>query len=229
MNPILFLHGALGTKNQFDAIVSKLESTRKVYAFNFEGHGDKSSNRPFSIDLFVQNVREFVDEYQLQKVDVFGYSMGGYVALNCAIEYPERIGSITTFGTKFDWSPTSAASEVKLLNPEIIEKKVPKFAEKLSAEHGNLNWKNVMHKTANLMLVLGNGQAMSEEDFLKIKHNVLIIRGSEDTMVSTEESKKVAQLMLNAEFIELEKAPHMLEKVNVDMLIQLLHLKLKSN
>jgi pimeloyl-ACP methyl ester carboxylesterase len=51
--------------------------------------------------------------------------MGGYVALKTAVLHPGRIEAIVTLGTKFHWDPENASNEVRMLNPEKIEEKVP--------------------------------------------------------------------------------------------------------
>lgn len=222
MESILLLHGALGSKQQFLSVVTELEKTMNVYTFNFEGHGGRVSTQPFSMDLFVENVIAFLDEHQLQKTAVFGYSMGGYVALKCALKRPERIDKITTLGTKFDWTPVSATKEVKLLNPEVIEEKVPKFAQKLMEEHAPLDWKEVMNKTATMMLNLGNGEAITESEFQKIAHQVVIVRGAEDAMVSKEESLKTQELLVNATYKEIAGVPHPIDKIDKAILLPLI-------
>ena len=47
----------------------------------------------------------------ITRADIFGYSMGGYVALHAARRHPERIGSIMTLGTKFAWDTPTAEKE----------------------------------------------------------------------------------------------------------------------
>ena len=77
--------------------------------------------------------------------------MGGYVALSAAIKAPRRFSKIITLGTKFSWSPAEAKKEIQLLNPEIIQEKVPAFANRLSHIHGKEHWQNLMLKTAQMM------------------------------------------------------------------------------
>ncbi|NRA47992.1 MAG: alpha/beta hydrolase, partial [Phaeodactylibacter sp.] len=123
--PLLLLHGALGSKAQFSALKAKLNIDFEVFDFDFQGHGGRTVESPFTMDLFTDNVLSFLDDNDLGKVHIFGYSMGGYVTLNTALKLPGRISKITTLGTKFDWSLESAEKEIKMLNPEKVEEKVP--------------------------------------------------------------------------------------------------------
>src|SRR5690606_24344812 len=119
-NPLLLLHGALGSSEQFLPLQEILSSDREVFTMDFEGHGKSESKGNFTIELFTQNVIDFLKENKILKVDIFGYSMGGYVALNLASNYTDLAGKIITLGTKFDWPTAFAEKEIKMLNPHQI-------------------------------------------------------------------------------------------------------------
>src|SRR5688572_15290055 len=116
--PLLLLHGAIGAASQFEKLTQLLQPDFEVFSLNFSGHGGKEIPEPgFNMPLFANDVLTFMEEKQLDKVDIFGYSMGGYVALYLALHYPEKVNRIMTLGTKFDWSPEIAAHETRMLNP----------------------------------------------------------------------------------------------------------------
>jgi pimeloyl-ACP methyl ester carboxylesterase len=219
---ILLLHGALGSKVQMEPIKKLLMEEFDVHAFNFSGHGGDESNEAFSIDLFTQNVIDFMSANNLPCVSIFGYSMGGYVALNLALRQPDLVDRIVTYGTKFDWTETSAAREVKMLNPEKIEEKVPKFAEKLKNDHFPSDWKRVMNKTAQMMLNLGSGAKISEAEFAQVIHDVTIAIGLDDTMVTVHESEQISSLIPNARLEKLLGQPHPFERVDMEIIKELI-------
>ena len=219
--PLLLLHGALGSKAQFSVLKAKLSIDFEVFDFDFQGHGGRPVESPFTMDLFTDNVLSFLDDNDLGKVHVFGYSMGGYVALNTALKHPERISKITTLGTKFDWSLESAEKEIKMLNPEKVEEKVPGFAENLRQIHHPQDWKVIMRKTAEMMLGMGNGARLTDEDFAQINQQVVVGIGSMDRMVSFAESKHVAALLPNGRLVHLEGVQHPIEKIATDVLFNL--------
>lgn len=220
MKDLLLIHGALGAQQQFEELKSLLDQTFSVHTLNFEGHGGRPSNEPFSMDLFVQNVRDYLQENALSSCSVFGYSMGGYVALKLAAQFPGTITEIVTLGTKFGWSPEIALKETAMLNPGKIEEKVPKFAAALAQLHAPLDWKEVMHKTAQLMLELGDQPALTVQDFQAIDIPVTLLLGSEDVMVTVEETTAVQQQLPNATFERVEGWQHPIERVNKEELAQ---------
>ena len=112
MQNLLLLHGALGSKEQFNELEKKLKDSFKTYSINFSGHGgDKIPDEPFSIQLFVQDVLSFLDKNGIDKINIFGYRMGGYVGLFLSRHYPERINKLFTIATKLKWTEEIAIKE----------------------------------------------------------------------------------------------------------------------
>ncbi|MCP4438277.1 MAG: alpha/beta hydrolase [Aureispira sp.] len=219
MNSILLLHGALGSQKDFVQLKEILSTDYKVYSLNFSGHGGRTFPRKgFSMAAFVQDILAFMELYQLEQIDVFGYSMGGYVALELAKQEPQKLGKLFTLGTKFDWTPESAAKEAKMLNPDKIEAKIPKFAEALFKTHEPADWKEVMRCTVDMMTGLGNGLALSAADLNNIQHPISINVGSLDNMVSQEESELAAQQLPNGTFNVLEGFKHPINQVDMQQL-----------
>ena len=215
---LLLLHGALGTKEQFKILKEKLSDDFEVHDFDFEGHGKRASNKDFTMQLFAENVIQYLTINKINKTHIFGYSMGGYVALNVAKVKPEAVGKIITLGTKFDWTKETAEKEVRMLNPEKIEEKVPSFAKMLEIIHSKNNWKEVVSKTAKMMLDLGNGGKLSEQELSEIKHKTLIGIGDKDRMVSIEESKESAKILPNGQLEIIEDFQHPIDKINEEKL-----------
>ena len=219
MRPALLLHGALGSKNQLDPLMTTLEeSGHEVYALNFSGHGGEPFRDPFGIEGFSEDVLHFQKENGLKTTDVFGYSMGGYVALWLAHRHPDSVGRIITLGTKFDWSPDAAEREVKKVNPDKIEEKVPAFARLLQSRHAPNDWKALLHKTAQMMTQLGDRPLLTIEILKTIPHEVSILLGELDDTADLTFSQNVAEALPHGKFSLLENTPHPLEKVDVKLL-----------
>ncbi len=221
-NPLLLLHGALGSAAQFEQLEKTLKPTTTVYSMNFEGHGGRLSDRDFSMPVFVKNVVDFLDEKEIETADIFGYSMGGYVALCLAHQLPDRVGRIITLGTKLDWTMEVYEAQKRMLDPEKIEAKVPAFAATLAKTHAPNDWKTVVHKTADMMKMLASGEKLSDTDLKAIRQSVTIAVGDQDHMVSREESEHASELMTKAKLEVLKDTPHAFEKVSIDNILELL-------
>lgn len=227
-NPLLLLHGALGSAAQLEPLQTQLTPHFTVQTLNFSGHGGKPPAGDFSIAAFADEVLAFLNENKIQQVNIFGYSMGGYVALHLAKHYPERVGKIFTLGTKFDWNPATAEREVKMLNPAKIQEKVPLFAEALAKRHQPNDWKEVVTKTAAMLHDLGHGAALEAQDFTNIQHPVTIGIGSQDNMVSLEESEATANMIPNGRLLLFSEFKHPIEQANFTTLADAIELFIKS-
>ncbi|ELR69228.1 2-succinyl-6-hydroxy-2,4-cyclohexadiene-1-carboxylate synthase [Fulvivirga imtechensis AK7] len=219
---LLLLHGALGSAAQLAPLKEELSSHfDNIQSLTFSGHGGQSLNSiDFSIDTFTKDVIAFLDERGIDQTDIFGYSMGGYVALNLALLHPTMVGRIFTLGTKLEWSAEIAQKEVKMLNAEKIEEKVPAFAKMLEQRHAPVGWKEVLQKTTSMMINLGNGAALSFDRFKDIRQPVVIGIGDEDNMVTMEESETVANLLPGGELRVFKGFKHPLEQVDVKILAE---------
>ncbi len=215
---LVLLHGALGTEKQLTPIKERLKEKFNTYSFNFEGHGDRISNESFSIPFFSTNLVDFLVENGLEQPAIFGFSMGGYVALNTTIEHPGRIGKIVTLGTKFSWSPEIALQEVKQLNPDKIIEKIPSYADKLKKEHLPGDWRLVMNKTAAMMSKMGDNVPLNFNALAKIENQVVIGIGNKDRMVGIEESKKIADQIPNGHLQIIEGFKHPIDTLDIDEL-----------
>ncbi|MGW8122734.1 alpha/beta fold hydrolase [Roseivirga echinicomitans] len=216
MKKLILLHGALGSADMFDGLAEKLKRDFQVYTFNFSGHGGAPVNKEgFGIEVFAEELQSFITKNKLKGADIFGYSMGGYVALYLAVTQPKLMGKIVTLGTKLMWTADDAEEETSRLNPETIKEKVPQYAALLKARHGSKQWKEVIWQTAGMMLELGDEPLLNTGNFPLITNQVTILLGADDTMVSKEESENVAGMLPKGKFISIPNMPHPLEKVDV--------------
>jgi pimeloyl-ACP methyl ester carboxylesterase len=225
MTPILLLHGALGSESQLEPLKKMLkENGSEVYTMNFSGHSGKAfDTNGFGIGVFSKDVLSFIDLHQLKQVDIFGYSMGGYVALWFAFQNPQRVNRIVTLGTKFDWTPDSAEKEVRKMNPDKIIEKVPAFARILEHRHAPRDWKELMTKTATMMTSLGAKPLLTESEFKQLNHSVIITLGDQDDMADRSYSEKVAQWLPQGNFHLMQATPHPIEKVDLSVLFKLIN------
>ena len=222
MQQIILLHGAIGAKDQLLFLSEALQQKDfKPYMFSFSGHGQMPFVTNFGIEQFAKELEQFIEENRLQAAHVFGYSMGGFVALYLAAQNPNLIGRIATLATKFDWNPESSVKEAAMLNPETIEEKVPKFAAQLKERHGE-DWIQLLNKTATMMQALGHAPLLSDAVLKSIECPVLLGLGDKDSMVSLEETRNVFAMLPNATMYMLPKTKHPIEGVNIPLLATIL-------
>ncbi len=220
MQAILLLHGAIGAADQLSLLEEELTGSFTVYSLNFSGHGGSQLTAGnFSIKLFASEVIEFLDKKEINNIHIFGYSMGGYVAMYLAKYHPERINKIITLATKFNWDETIAANETKMLNAQKIEEKLPDFAAALQKRHAPNDWKIILEKTAAMLVEMGKDNPMKPGDYSAIQHPVLLILGDRDKMVTLDETVEVYKNLLKAQLAILPNTAHPIEIINQARLV----------
>ena len=219
MADIILLHGALGAADQLSPLKEQLEKDHTCHVMNFYGHGGETDpDNEFSIQGFARQLERFVNDRKLVKPHIFGFSMGGYVALYLASYRPDLSGKVITLGTKLQWDPETAAKETKMLNPDKIEEKVPHFAEALKKRHYPEDWKAVTLKTAGMLTKMGDEPPITKSGFQGIPNEVHLMLGDMDDMVSRAETEETHKLLQNSQFRVMEDTPHPLEKVDAQKL-----------
>lgn len=222
MKNLILLHGAMGCNLQMQDLADRLRHHFNIFLFEFEGHGKKSNSEvPLSIPSMASELDIYSKGLKLKKSFVFGYSMGGYVALYHAINNPNAFEMIMTLATKFDWNPESAGSAAKQLDPQKIEEKVPSFAKLLETRHGT-QWKSLAARTAAMMMDLARQPELTDIRLAQITTPCILCRGDQDQMVTRAETHWAAGHIKYSETHLLENTTHPLEKVNLDQLAQLI-------
>ena len=174
------------------------------------------------IPRLVEELDEFIDENNIENANVFGYSMGGYVALCHSLQWKNKIAKIATLATKFDWSPEIATEETSFLNADIIEEKIPHYAEQLKKMHGEKDWKQLLAKTADLMIDISDQNYLAINNLSNIEIPVQLMLGDSDRMVSLRETLDIYGELSNATLSVLPNTKHPLENANSQLLDLLL-------
>jgi pimeloyl-ACP methyl ester carboxylesterase len=214
---LILVHGALGDATQLAPLAAKLGSARRITVLELEGHGKTPfRNRPLRMEALAESVVEAMDARGIERADFFGYSMGGYVALQIAATHPDRVERIVTLATKFAWTPEIATRETAMLDAATIRAKVPKFAAALEARHTGAGWEALLAQTADLMHALGGRPLLSDPVLASIATPVRIGVGDRDATVSIDESAAAARQLPQGELEVHPRTPHPFEKAPLD-------------
>ena len=90
--PLLLLHGGLGSIDMFGPALPALAEGRQVIAVDLHGHGRTAlGDRPIRIPDIGNDMAEILDELGYEQVDVLGYSFGGGVGFRLAVQHPGRV------------------------------------------------------------------------------------------------------------------------------------------
>ncbi|UOG73139.1 alpha/beta hydrolase [Hymenobacter tibetensis] len=218
--PLLLLHGALASEAQLKPLARELSAFYSIHTFSFSGHGGRAvAADSFSMQGFAKEVALFIEEKALAPVDIFGYSMGGYAALAAAVAAPGSIRTITTLGTKLDWSPATAALETRFLDLDTMRAKVPHYVAQLEQLHAPTPLPELLTATAGMMRTLGTAPLLTPTVLANLEVPVQMMVGELDKNAGVDASRHFADYMPHATFEILMNTPHPLERVNPDLLV----------
>ena len=101
--PLLLLHGGLFNIDlQFGQLIPGLAATRQVIAADFQGHGRTGDiDRPLTSADLASDVVGLLRHLGIARADVFGFSVGGAVALHLAIKHPELVRKLVVSSVSF--------------------------------------------------------------------------------------------------------------------------------
>lgn len=119
--PLVLLHGGLGSTGMFGENFSQLAEGRQVIAADLQGHGRTADiDRPIRFELMAEDIAALLEHLGVGRADVMGYSLGGGVALRTAIQHPELVRKLVLVSTPFKrdaWYPEVRESMAQMGAP----------------------------------------------------------------------------------------------------------------
>jgi pimeloyl-ACP methyl ester carboxylesterase len=111
--PVLLLHGGFGNSNYFGRLIPVLVAHGyRVLAMDSRGHGRSTrSDAPLTYDLMAQDVLGLLDQLEIPRVYLVGWSDGGIIGLDLAMTHPERLAGLFAFGANADVSGLKEGAE----------------------------------------------------------------------------------------------------------------------
>jgi pimeloyl-ACP methyl ester carboxylesterase len=107
--PLVLIHGGLGTSSMFSEIMPALSQNRQVITLDLQGHGRTADiDRPITYEAMADDVAGLIRYLNLNRADVMGYSLGGEVALRTAIQHPDLVRKLIVVSATFrrdGWYP----------------------------------------------------------------------------------------------------------------------------
>ena len=189
--PILFLHGNGESGEYFVNQIDVFAEKYHVYAVDTRGHGRSPRGKaPFTISQFADDLKEFMDEHEMERAHILGFSDGGNIALQFAIRYPERVDKLILDGANLD------PSGVKKEDQDWIEEK---YREYVLQENESPEMK---HK-AELFGLMVNDPHIPEADLAKVTAKTLVIAGTED-MIREEHTRRISAGIPDSELVFIE-------------------------
>jgi len=187
--PLILLHGAFYTiEMNWGQLISELSKTRKVIAIEFQGHGHSPySDRKLDIATLAKDVEGVMNYLKIDTADVAGYSMGGSVAYQFAVQSPERLSRLVIISSTYKtdgWLPV-VSTGFKNFKPEFFDNttlktgydavapdktKWPKFVKQMidfAQTPFNCGDSNIAKITAPVLIISGDNDGTNKIELMK--------------------------------------------------------------
>jgi len=105
--PLILLPGGFMTVEAMGEIVPQLAATRRVIAVELQGH-TADIERALRFEVMADDIAALIRHLGLEQADIFGFSLGGGVGLQTAIQHPEVVRKLALASTAFKrdgWYP----------------------------------------------------------------------------------------------------------------------------
>jgi pimeloyl-ACP methyl ester carboxylesterase len=216
--PVILLHGGLETCQMWAPVIPLFSQHYQVITPDTRGHGrTKNPSGKFSYPLLAEDIKLFIDALELQDSLIAGYSDGGQIALEMAMNYPGlargyMIGAIFNSMTAewrqmmqgplgFDGPGVVDFDRMIQMNAEFI----PPLEQKHDVFHEPGYWKNLLTQVSQAWW---EPPAHIQADFAKITEPVLFWCGDQDVFCPPEQSLEMYRMVKNAELAIIPNADH---------------------
>ncbi len=113
--PLVFFQHFTGTMDNWDpAVLDPLSLDREVIIFDNKGIASSEGEPPATIAAIAKDAEDFIDELGLKKIDLFGFSMGSFVAQQITLDRPQLIRRILLIG-----SGPRGGEDLETFSPEV--------------------------------------------------------------------------------------------------------------
>lgn len=187
--PLVLLHGAFMTIDMnWGQLIPELSKNRKVIALELQGHGHTPySERKLSHATLASDVKAVLDYLKIDKADVAGYSFGGAIAYQFAIQSPERLRNLVIISATYKssgWLP-EVNNGIKAMKPEFFtntplktgydavapdKTKWTKFLEQMIAFAGvpfDLGDVNISKISSPVLIIAGDNDGLDKIELMK--------------------------------------------------------------
>lgn len=201
--PIILLHGGLGNSDHFAFQLPALVDKFQVILVDSRGQGRSTlSNAKLSYHAMAEDVLAVMDTLGVPHAHLAGWSDGGAIALDLAINHPDRVDRVFVIGTNYDAKGNKPRTKTA---PTFA-----KYAAKCRKDHAKLSGKPKTFDAAvsALLPIWRAPAAFTRAQLRSIKAPTLVALGEHDEIIELAQVKEMATLIPNATFRLFEDTSH---------------------
>lgn len=202
-DPVILLHGGLGHSDVWGNQIPAFAARYKVIVADSRGHGRSTrSAQPFGYHLMASDVIALMDDLKVDKAAIVGWSDGGIIGLDMAMNWPDRVTKLFAFG---------ANTNVAGLRDDIGESVVfNAYIENAGKDYERLSPTPTEYEAfvAAISEMWATQPDYKPEELAAIKAPTAIADGEHDEAIRQEHNREMAQLVPGAKLVILPGVSH---------------------
>lgn len=219
---LVFIHGLSDNLLYWEFLTNELKKEYQVLRVELRGHGETElGNEEITNDTYTDDLNNLLEELNISKINLIGFSLGGAVSLDFAIKYPQKVDSLVLMSSfyKTDNHSREILYQFKdslnvgfeefydtilpmVLCPDVIEENKDEL-EVL---------KNMASKTANTEAYIKAVEFCLnfnvENDLSKINIPTLILASKYDEIATLDMQKNLNEKIRNSKLIVFDNVKH---------------------
>lgn len=219
---LVFIHGLSDNLIYWESLASNLKYDYQVLRVDLRGHGESELGfEEITIDTYVNDLNNLLDELDMSNVNLIGFSLGGAIALDFAIKYPQKVESLVLMSTfyKTDARLRNTLNQFKnslnigfkefydtilpmVLCPKVIESNENEleFIKNMASQNANTK---AFIKACDVCLNFN-----AEKDLYKINVPTLILAGKYDEISTLDIQKEMHDEIKNSKLVVFDNMKH---------------------
>lgn len=202
--PVVLLHGGAGNADHFGFQMPVLVESYKVIAIDSRGHGRSTiaKKTKLSYHLMAMDVLAVMDALEIDKAALVGWSDGGAIALDIAVNHPKRVDRLFVFGTGYAATgnkPRKGSS--RMFNA---------YSAKCKADYMKISKTPSGYDAmvAKLVPIWRSAGGFTKDQMRSIKATTVVSDGEFDEIINQDHLREMALLIPTAKFVQFKEASH---------------------
>ena len=224
--PIIILHGLLGSLDNWQTIAKQLSQEYNVYTLDARNHGKSPHDPTFDIKSMVEDLYDFMDQQGIYRSHLIGHSMGGKTVMAFALQYPHLVSRLivadiapTTYagGHENVFEALLSVDFGKINSREEVDQQLAKYLDEPGVrqflmkglyrnQENSYEWKfNLKDIWANYAEVLGFPEFPDS-----FEGQTLFLTGGRSNYVTEKHHSEILRLFPYSQFQQIDGAGHWL-------------------
>ena len=200
--PVILLHGGAGNSNHWAFQLAAFAEKYQVIVIDSRGHGRSTRDAtPMSYQLLADDVIAVMNELELEKAAMVGWSDGGAMAIDLAVRHPERVSKLVAYATNFDLTGTKHGGNTPTFST---------YFARCAADYARLSPTPKDYKGLQTALrpMWRTQPNFTHAQIASITAPTLVLDGDHDEIIRAEQVREMGSLVKGAKVVFIPDASH---------------------